>query len=62
MLMLEVGQIVKCGGKKYEIVGISSDPYMIFGDGSKHYVLSIKLCGGDRDDILYINDSQLDKN
>ena len=57
----KVGQIVKCGGLDYKITNISSEPYEIFDDGSKHYAMALKLCGGKWDEVLYVNDTQLDK-
>ena len=58
--MYQLGQIVKCGGISYKIIAISSEPYLKFDDGSMHYVMSLKRCDGEFDDVLFINDVQLD--
>lgn len=55
----KVGDIVKFGKDKYEIVGISDEPYVVFDDGSRHYALSLHKVGGDYHDWLYVNDAQI---
>ena len=55
----KVGQQVKCGSVNYEIISISKIPYCIFEDGSKHYVMTLKKCNGDWDDVLFVNDAQI---
>lgn len=58
--MYQLGQIVKFGGISYEIINISPEPWIKFDDGSIHYAMSLKRCGGESDDVLFINDAQLD--
>lgn len=55
----ELGQIVECGGLNYEIICISLEPCLIFGDGSRHYIMTLRLCNGEYDDVIYVNDAQL---
>ena len=58
--MYQLGQIVKCGGIYYEIIGISQEPYCKFDNGSLHYVMTLRRCNGEFDDVLFVNDAQLD--
>lgn len=58
--MYAIGQKVKCGGISYEIIDISPEPYLRFDDGTMHYVMSLRRCGGKFDDVLIINDAQLE--
>lgn len=57
----KIGQRVVISGTEYDIVAVSPEPYIEFDDGSKHYAMTVQKVGGDRNDVLYINDAQVDK-
>lgn len=58
--MFKVGEKVKCGGVDYEIISISKTPYCVFDDGSKHFVIDLKKCNGNWNDVLFVNEAQID--
>ena len=57
-----LGQIITIGKnkKKYEVVDISSEPWIEFEDGSMHYGMTIKPCDGSIRDAIILNDAQID--
>lgn len=55
----KIGDIVKCGSNQYFIIDISDAPYIIFDDGSAHYVLTLRLIGGDWQDLVCVNEAQI---
>lgn len=57
--MFEIGQLVRIGNASYEIIEVSNEPYYVFPDGSKHYVMTLKNVIGDYGDFIIINDSQI---
>jgi len=55
-----VGHTVRCGGELYKVILCSPEPYLVFDDGSKHYVMSIEPIDGDPDDWIAVNDAQVE--
>lgn len=57
-----LGQIITLGKnkKEYEVVDISSEPWIEFDDGSMHYGMTIKPCDGLLRDAIFLNDAQID--
>ena len=57
-----LGQIITMGKnkKEYEVVDISSEPWIEFDDGSMHYGMTIKPCDGSLKDAIFLNDAQID--
>ena len=62
--MFKINDIVTFIGdprcEEYKVMDISDEPYEIFDDGSKHYVLSLCKVNGDYNDWRYVNDAQIE--
>lgn len=54
------GHTVRCGGKLYEVVACSPDPYIVFDDGSKHYRMTIVSIDGNSNNWMVVNDAQVE--
>lgn len=57
---LWTGHTVRCGGKLYEVVACSPDPFIVFDDGSKHYGITIVSIDGNSNDWMLVNDAQVE--
>lgn len=55
-----MGCTVRCGNELYKVVACSSDPYIVFDDGSKHYGMTIEPINGNSDDYMLVNDAQVE--
>lgn len=55
-----LGRIVWCGDVLYKVVECTSEPYFVFDDGSKHYVMTIVPIDGDSNRWMKVNDTQVE--